>query len=278
VEPVTASMDTELESVKRILLEVVEASHRRLTPTEVRRRLSHGHGIAKAAVVRAIQALTLENILVYTNQFGCTFLEPSFNRPVRIGPHLVLKPPNLEFLHFSQGDIVIDIAAGAAFGAGEHPTTRLALRALAHCVEERPDLREASAPMLDMGTGSGVLAIAALRLGINLAVGVDIDPCARGEAETNARINGLSDRMRVVESLEGVSSPSFCMVSANLRTPTLKSLKPFFAACTSGPLVFSGIRADEIVDIKGYYGKAGFECTWAETEKGWAGLVFFGIF
>jgi ribosomal protein L11 methyltransferase len=172
---------------------------------------------------------------------------------------------------------VIRIASGAAFGAGDHPSTRLALRALAHAVEERPGLSEAMDPLLDMGTGSGVLAIAALHLGIGRALGVDIDPCARWEAEANARINGLSGRMRVVDSLDGASPVSFCMVVANLRTPTLKALRPLFTACTRGPLVFSGIKADEIAHIKQVYGEAGFSCIREETERGWASLVFPGI-
>jgi ribosomal protein L11 methyltransferase len=273
---VTAVVDIDLEQVKRTILDAVDAARRRVTPAEIRRQLSREHGVAKEAASRAIRALTMENILVYTYQFGNTFLEPSFNRPVRIGSHFILKPPNLEYQP-APGDIIINIVSGAAFGSGEHPSTRLALRALSHAVERTPGLREARDPLLDMGTGSGVLAIAALRMGIRRAVGVDIDPCARGEAEANAKMNGMTDRMRVVDSLDGTPDRGFCMVCANLRPPTLKALKPLFTAGTRGPLVFSGIKADETVPLKALYGDAGYACTWEETERSWAGLVFSGI-
>src|SRR5690606_13650087 len=90
------------------------------------------------------------------------------------------------------GPRTVVLEAGAAFGSGLHPTTRLCLDRL---VADPP-----AAPVLDVGTGSGVLALAALRLGAPWALGTEVDAAARAVAARNAARNALSDRLRIVDA------------------------------------------------------------------------------
>ena len=96
------------------------------------------------------------------------------------------------------GDIVVNIKAGAAFGTGCHPTTRLALTGLEKvCKNNLIPIGTENCRVLDIGTGSGVLSIAALKMGLDQGIGLDIDPCARAEAAENAVLNGLSKRLEI---------------------------------------------------------------------------------
>lgn len=263
-----------MKPIKDIILEKIADSPERLTPAVIQKELARLHGFRKRSVAVAIHELVAERFLVYTNQFGCTFLECSYNKPVRIGPGLTVKPADLSYQP-AGGEIVINMAPGAAFGSGEHPTTRLALRGLSYALAKRPP--DAQACMLDVGTGSGILAIAAVRMGIGSGLGLDIDPCARVEAEKNARLNGLAPRIRIAEVLEKPVTDRFSLVTANLRTPTLKQLKPMLTGCIRDPgiIVMSGIKTDEVAGIKAVYKASRLSCQWEESEKNWAGLVFF---
>lgn len=109
--------------------------------------------------------------------------------PQRIGARLVFKLPEQDY-HGAEDDIVIDLDPGMAFGTGLHPTTRMCLIAL----EGR---LKAGDRVLDMGTGSGILAIAAARLGADSVLALDDDATAVGVARSNVSLNGLSDVVEV---------------------------------------------------------------------------------
>jgi ribosomal protein L11 methyltransferase len=129
--------------------------------------------------------------------------------------------------------------------------------------------------VLDIGTGSGVLAIAALKLGVEQGIGLDIDPCARAEASENAALNGLSQRMEIaacsIDTLEGM----FFLVAANLRFPTLKAYFNTMARLTEcgGYMVLSGIKSNEIESLKGMSRLHGMSVCWEAKEMGWGALV-----
>jgi ribosomal protein L11 methyltransferase len=229
----------------------------------------------KNCVQRAIRDLVAAGELAYTFEHGRTFLEPSFDRPVRVGERIVLTPPEKEFRP-GPGDLVICIAPGASFGGGRHPSTRLALRgvefALAH--REKP-LTGPGSRMLDIGTGSGVLAIAALMLGIEGGHGIDVDPCAVAEAKANLRLNGLEGRVFISDAPAESIRGSFALIAANLRLPTLLCLAPRIAGWASrgAAVVISGIRLEEAQTLLSVYKNQSFVETWRDDEDDWMGLA-----
>lgn len=137
------------------------------------------------------------------------------------------------------GAIAIAIEPGSTFGMGDHPTTTLSMRAL----------RRAVAPgdrVLDVGCGSGVLAIAACRFGAADAVGIDISPAAVPTAEHNAAINGVSDRVVVFITPLAEIDGTFDVVVANILAPALVDLADDLRRVLSaqGTLIISGVLAE----------------------------------
>lgn len=145
---------------------------------------------------------------------------------------------------YTGGALVIRLVPGLAFGAGEHPTTAACLALL----EGRSVL---GGRMLDVGTGSGVLAIAAGHLGAAHVVAVEADPFAADEASENVRLNGLEDHVEIVERrlVPGAAPPGapFDGVVANLEGERLLPLLPAFGAALrpGGWLIVAGLLRDE---------------------------------
>jgi ribosomal protein L11 methyltransferase len=248
---------------------------RRQTPADILRALSHPPVFPKTSVQDAIRELVAAGVLAYTAEHGRTFLEPSFDRPMRVSARIVLSPPDRE-VPPGPGDIVVRLRPGAAFGVGRHPTTRLALRGIEFALGRDGAARgRAGSRVLDIGTGSGVLAIAAVKLGIENGVGLDIDPCAVVEAAQNVSLNGLAGRIEISDrGLERIDCV-FSLVVANLRLPTLERLAAPIAALTmpGGALVVSGVQHEEQAAVVAAYGRQRFEYAWSVAEDRWVGLV-----
>jgi ribosomal protein L11 methyltransferase len=127
-----------------------------------------------------------------------------------------------------------------------------------------------------VGTGTGVLLIAALALGADTGLGVDIDPCARFEALRNLAANGMSGRAAVTaDPVETLAGP-FGLVCANLRSPTLSRLSKPLAVLTQegGCLVVSGLRQGETGPLADAFRREGLRPFWGEEEAGWAAAAF----
>jgi ribosomal protein L11 methyltransferase len=160
--------------------------------------------------------------------------------PLAVGPFLVTpswkrpsEPP--------AGQVVLEIDPKMAFGTGYHASTRLALRFL-------PGLVRGGERVLDAGCGTGILAIAALKLGADRAVGFDIDPWSRVNAEENAERNGLADRLVVREgSTEVVPERDFDLVLANINRNALIEMLPWLTAARRdrGPIVLAGLLSED---------------------------------
>jgi ribosomal protein L11 methyltransferase len=138
------------------------------------------------------------------------------------------------------GQIEVVIDPGQAFGTGTHPSTRLALEWIDQLAGELP----AGARLLDVGTGSGVLALAAVLLAPVRAIAFDLDPVAAREARDNAVRNDRAVRVSIFAgSLDAVAGPPFDLVVANLLRSEALPLLPGLAACTraGGRAVFSGL-------------------------------------
>ncbi|MBW1840935.1 MAG: 50S ribosomal protein L11 methyltransferase [Deltaproteobacteria bacterium] len=261
--------------IRKEVLETVLESTNRLTQGELEKKLSHKLPTNKKALSAAIKGLVADGELVYTYQFGCSFLERSFNKPVKISKHIVLKPHGTRYPS-KPDEVVIELRHGAAFGYGEHPTTRLAIRGIEAVLSKDSFAEKAkNHRALDIGTGSGVLAIAAVALGAKAALGIDIDPCAVAEARENVKINRFEDRIEIDGRGIETIAETFTLILANLRYPTLKKLCGHITGLTEkgGAIVVSGIKTSEVNDLVDIYRERRFHCERKEIEKDWAGLV-----
>ena len=265
-----------MNRVQKHVLRLVASSTVRVTPPAIEKTLIASYGLTKKQVRAVIRDLVAEGELAYTYEFGSTFLEPSFNRPVRVSAHVVLKPPQHRYQP-ETGDVVIAIKPGAAFGDGRHPTSRLAVRGIEYVLNDGvSDWTAAESRVLDIGTGSGILVLTAVAMGIDKGVGIDIDPAARSEASANVSLNRLGNRIEISDQSLEAFEGSCNVVTANLRYPTLKKICSILKKITSpeGFVVFSGIRSHELTGLKEAYEEKGFQSVWQEQSHDWAGVAF----
>lgn len=159
-------------------------------------------------------------------------------RPMRFGDGLVVAPHEADV--DARGATVVRLDPGLAFGTGTHATTALCLAALA----DRPPVGDR---VLDFGCGSGILAIAALKLGADAALATDIDPQALAATRENAAANGVADRLDTVAAPMTPAAASFDLVLANILAQPLVGLAPRLSAAIvpGGRILLSGILADQ---------------------------------
>ncbi len=164
---------------------------------------------------------------------------------------------------------VLKLDPGMAFGTGTHETTAL-------CLEVLDSLVQGGERMLDIGTGSGILAIAALLLGAKQAEGVDIDPMCVRTAGENAQLNGVSDRLTVlVGDLSEKASGKYKIITANIVANAILHLAPAVPALLEedGIFIASGIidtRRDEVIDGLTAVGLDVFD---VREKNGWVALL-----
>lgn len=161
-----------------------------------------------------------------------------FAEPVWVEADLVVRPTWVPF-EVPVGVTVLHIEPGATFGMGDHPTTLLSLRALRRLVQPY-------CTVLDVGCGSGVLAIGACVFGAATAVGVDIAPAAVSVTIANAEANGVADRIAVSTTDLADVEGTFDLVVANILAPTLVALSSDLkrVLAPGGALIISGILAE----------------------------------
>lgn len=252
------------------ILSLVHRAERSYTVTELARALP---GAERNAVRRVVADLMAAGELAYTQRHGRSVVEPPVLRPRRVAARIVLLPEGLG----PPSDLppnarLVRLGAGAAFGAGDHPTTRLALRALDDL--SRSGMVAAGGRVLDIGTGSGVLAIAAVACGAASGLGIDIDPAALWEARRNVALNGMEHRIRVTaDAFEDVPG-RFDLILANLRYPTLDRILPGIARrlATNGLAVLSGMRPEEAGALVGAAERVGLGRCRFEIAQGWAAV------
>jgi ribosomal protein L11 methyltransferase len=191
-------------------------------------------------------------------------------RAIRVGRVIVAPPWDLPTTTPDDPDevVVVQIRPALGFGSGHHPTTRLALLGL-----QQVSLGDHE--VLDLGTGSGVLAVAAIKLGARAAIGVDRDPDALESARESLALNDLADRVEFrVGALADITGAADVVV-ANLTAATLIDQHDTIVALArpGGSLILSGVLATEAPAVSAAFETAG-PCVWRGTEDEWTGLVF----
>jgi ribosomal protein L11 methyltransferase len=271
------SFPENLEEIKQQIAEYLADATARVTPRDLGKKLTEDFGMDQKELRSFIRQMLSEGLITYSCDFGRTFIEISYNRPVRIADSVILKPPRLTDTISLPEDIVIELIHGTSFGTGRHPTTRLALMAMEHILRRMDFFEEhEKSAALDIGTGSGVLAIAAVKWGFDHADGTEIDICARKEACNNVQINGLEDKITIHLQDQPSLSKRYALITANLRAPSLKQLYPLIHALShaKSAIVLSGILSTEITEIISTYTQHDFECIWQSAQKKWAALGF----
>lgn len=166
------------------------------------------------------------------------------------------------------GEVALTLDPGMAFGTGLHPTTRGCLELL-QAIEPMP------ASVLDVGCGSGILALAALRLGTGRAVGIDTDPLAVVASRENANRNGLGNRFEAREgTLPAVAAERYPLVLANLVAVVLVGLAEPLAAhlAPGGTLLASGIIEPRALEVEAAMRAAGLAVTARRVDGEWVSL------
>jgi ribosomal protein L11 methyltransferase len=194
----------------------------------------------------------------------------------RVGARIVLVP-SWETHAAAPGEVVIGIDPGRAFGTGAHPTTRLCLLELERLAAARPaGVRR----ILDCGTGSGILAIAAAKLWPAARVlALDVDGTAVEVAAENARRNAVDDRVRLAITPAAAVEERFDVVVANIEREPLLGLRDTLTGLVApgGALVLSGLLAAEAADVaRAYAARPGLEVVRiasAKAETEWSAVV-----
>ena len=189
---------------------------------------------------------------------------------LRVGRRLVIKPTWLDHAP-TIGDVVLDLDPGMAFGTGLHPTTRLCLAAL-ESAADRGLL--ATARVLDVGCGSGILAIAAVKLGAASVLGVDTDPIAVEATAANAARNGLASRITARQGTLPSGQPTHDLVAANLIASLLIALAARLRdeLRPGGTLLASGIFVDREADVRAAFAAVGLTVVHRLAEGDWLAL------
>ena len=198
-------------------------------------------------------------------------------RVMRIGRRIVIRPTWRRHRRVP-GDVVIAMDPGMAFGTGLHPTTRLCLAGIERWADDgllsRGAAADGHARLLDVGCGSGVLAIAAGLLGAGELVGVDTDPIAIEATLANAGRNRLRRRVRAWQGTVPTGAAPFDLVAANLIASVLVALAPRLRdeLRPGGRLLASGIFVDREGDVRSALAAAGLAILRREAEGDWVAL------
>ena len=193
--------------------------------------------------------------------------------PLRVGERLWIVPSWCA-PPAAQDAVVVRLDPGLAFGTGSHPTTSLVLAWMESALRgsaDRAGPRRGAWRVLDYGCGSGILALAAAKLGAREVVAIDLDPQALGACEANARANGVFIRIAQPDALP---AGEFDLIAANILAQPLIGLAPLFAARTrpAARIALSGVLCDQATQVIAAYASA-FELRVERVSDGWALLA-----
>lgn len=258
------------------VLDILSQSDTRICARDFIKKIKTQHGVSSRSAKKILQTLIDSQALCYHYLYGTTYVEQSFLKPVRVSDHFILTPPEFFNPESDSEDIQIILQQGISFGSGQHSTTRLCLQAIDLCFFNAPNLKLKRADSgADIGTGSGVLALAMCLAGLCKCQAHEIDPISINEAKKNITHNFLDTKIHLLPTLFSEDKNKFSIICANLRWPTLKSLyNPIFNSLTpNGVAVLSGVRSWEKKDLIALYCQQGFYLLWQKDEKNWSAFV-----
>lgn len=203
-------------------------------------------------------------------------------KPMRVSEHLTIKPSWEEYTPATADEHIIELDPGMAFGTGTHPTTSLCLRTLESVIQGGEDV-------IDVGTGSGVLAIGAVLLGANRVLAIDLDPVAVRSANENVTLNGLAssiqvhegDLLQVIKTSESHTStplnvklPVQVVVANILADIILLFIEDVYAALQSGGIyIASGIYKNKEQIVHDALEHHGFIVEAKHRDEDWIAFV-----
>jgi ribosomal protein L11 methyltransferase len=192
-----------------------------------------------------------------------------FFQPLCIGERLIIRPP-WDTSPVAATTACLTLNPGPAFGTGTHPSTHLCLLMLLQYATEYQGSR-----LLDVGCGSGILSLAALQLGWQSAVGVDIDAQAIAVATHNADLNGLQDRAQFLQGSWQRVTGVFPCITANIYLgPLIEMLPPLTRyLAPGGTIIFSGLLAFQEATMRTAIQKAGLAVQTRRVEEEWIALA-----
>ena len=200
-------------------------------------------------------------------------------KPARIGTRLIIKPTWEEF-QASDEDIILELDPGMAFGTGTHPTTRLCLEVIEKIYFLEGNFtnqaRKIPQTVLDVGTGSGILSIAAAKLGASKVIAVDIDPQAVTVAAENLALNGVDQLVQVSDTPVSLIGGSFDLLVANILAEELVRLAPELVkrVNVAGFLILSGILTEKEQFVQDCFAALGFNQLEVAREGEWSCLTY----
>jgi len=203
-------------------------------------------------------------------------------QPIQIGQNLVIVPAWMESP--TPDRIVVRIDPGMAFGTGTHPTTQLCLELLETEIQDALTTHAApeTVSLIDVGCGSGILSIAALKMGASHALGVDTDAQAIKASHDNAKLNGIERGLRLgMGSLAEIQAGTFgdkqaALVVANILAPIIvRLLQGGLANLVScgGKLILSGILETQISEVEAAVHESGLQVVGRYQSADWVALV-----
>jgi ribosomal protein L11 methyltransferase len=194
-------------------------------------------------------------------------------KALKVTPRLVVRPPWEEYAS-GPGELVITIYPAMAFGTGRHPSTLLCLRALEEVWDRTLPPDPKPWQVLDVGTGTGILALAAARLGAGV-LAIDVDPEAVAAAQENVRLNALEERVWVEATPLAALRQQFALILANLTAPDLLEMAEALTArlLRGGVLIISGFLLADRALLENRFLGLGLKETGLLTEEDWGALV-----
>jgi ribosomal protein L11 methyltransferase len=188
--------------------------------------------------------------------------------PLRVGQHIVIKP-SWRDVEFAPEDVVIELDPGMAFGTGLHPTTQMCLEVLERKIA--PGMQ-----VLDLGTGSGILAIAAAKLGAARILALDTDPVAVEVAHENARRNGVASLVTVTQGSLDRTAEAYDLVVVNILAKVIIELAKSGLAQRvrpGGEWAAAGIIESQVADVAAALEAAGLQISGQRQMADWVALV-----
>ena len=235
-----------------------------MSPESARAALEHALDNARAAGLNTGPA-TIDFSFINDEDWIDNYRR--FFHVIRIGK-LVIKP-SWEDAQLNPGEVTVELDPGLAFGTGAHPTT-------AGCLHFIQEIITGGEVVFDLGTGSGILAIAAAKLGASRVIAIDDDAEAIEVAEDNARHNGVDSRIDfIISEFSDIEPTGVDILVANLTAPLIIRLMPEFSQRLVGldTVICSGIMRSQLADVAAALDASGYRVEETFEEGDWVSVV-----